>query len=59
MFFTIAGATSPLNIFRRGGITTMTGNDVKTGTVMTRFDMEIGADLAKGREFEIGMLEKA
>ena len=28
MFFTIAGATSPFNIFRRGGISTMTGNDV-------------------------------
>ena len=59
MFFTIAGATSPFNIFRRGGISTMTGNDVKTGTVMTRFDIEIGADLTKGREYEIGLLEKA
>ena len=58
MFFTVAGATSPFNIFRRGGISTMTGNDVKTGTVMTRFDMEIGADLTKGREYEIGLLEK-
>lgn len=58
MFFTVAGATSPFNIFRRGGVTTMTGNDVKTGTVMTRFDMEIGADLTKGREYEIGLLEK-
>ena len=58
LFFTVSGATSPFNIFRRGGISTMTGNDVKTGTVMTRFDIEIGADLTKGREYEIGLLEK-
>ena len=58
LFFTVSGATSPFNIFRRGGISTMTGNDVKTGTVMTRFDIEIGADLTKGREYEIGLIEK-
>lgn len=58
LFFTVSGSTSPFNIFRRGGISTMTGNDVKTGTVMTRFDIEIGADLTKGREYEIGLLEK-
>ena len=58
LFFTVSGATSPFNIFRRGGISTMTGNDVKTGTVTTRFDIEIGADLTKGREYEIGLLEK-
>ena len=58
LFFTVSGATSPFNIFRRGGISTMTGNDIKTGTVMTRFDIEIGADLTKGREYEIGLLEK-
>ncbi len=58
LFFTVSGATSPFNIFRRGGISTMTGNDVKTGTVMTRFDIEVGADLTKGREYEIGLLEK-
>ena len=58
LFFTVSGVTSPFNIFRRGGISTMTGNDVKTGTVMTRFDIEIGADLTKGREYEIGLLEK-
>ena len=58
LFFTVSGATSPFNIFRKGGISTMTGNDIKTGTVMTRFDIEIGADLTKGREYEIGLLEK-
>ena len=58
LYFTVAGENSPLNIFRRGGITTLSGNDVKTGTVVTRFDMEIGADVVKGREYEIGMIEK-
>ena len=59
LYFTVGGTSSPLNIISRGGISTMSGNDVKTGTVMTRFDMEIGADLTKGREYEIGLLEKA
>ena len=58
LWFIAQGANSPVNIFRRGGITTMTGNDVETGTVKTRFDMELGADVVKGREFEIGLLTK-
>ncbi len=59
LYFIPYGTTSPLNIFRRGGITTMSGNDVETGAVKTRFDLEIGADVVKGREYEIGMLAKA
>lgn len=59
LYFIPAGTNSPLNIFRRGGITTMSGNSVDTGTVITRFDMEIGADVVKGREYEIGLLAKA
>lgn len=58
LYFTVAGVNSPLNIFRRGGITTMSGNDVKTGTVTTRFDMEIAADVVKGREYELGEIAK-
>lgn len=58
LYFTAQGNTSPLNVFRRGGIMTMTGNDVETGVVKTRFDIEVGADVVKGREFEIGMLAK-
>lgn len=59
LYFTAAGNKSPLNIFRRGGITTMSGTDVETGTIKTRFDMELGADVTRGREFEIGMMAKA
>lgn len=58
LYFTAAGNKSPLNIFRRGGITTMQGTDVETGTIKTRFDMEIGADVTRGREFEIGLIAK-
>lgn len=58
LYFTAQGNTSPLNIFRRGGIMTMSGNDVETGIVKTRFDIEVGADVVKGREFEIGMIAK-
>ena len=36
----------------------MSGNDVETGVMKTRYDIEIGADVVKGREFEIGMLAK-
>lgn len=58
-YFIPAGAESPFHIFRRGGITTMSANDVKARKVLTRFDMEIGADVVKGREYEIGLMAKA
>jgi hypothetical protein len=47
---------SPLQIFLRGGLTSMTGSDVVTRQHITRFDMEIGADVAKGLENWIGLL---
>jgi len=59
LYFTAAGNNSPLNIFRRGGVMTMSGTDVETGTIKTRFDVELGADVVKGREFEIGMIAKS
>lgn len=58
LYFVAQGVASPLNIFRKGGITTLSGNDIETGVIKTRFDIEIGADVTKGREFEIGMLAK-
>lgn len=58
LYFTAQGTNSPFHIFRRGGITTMSGNDIETGMVKTRFDIEIGADVTKGREFEIGIMAK-
>lgn len=58
LYFTAQGTNSPFHIFRRGGISTMSGNDIETGMVKTRFDIEIGADVTKGREFEIGIIAK-
>lgn len=56
LFFVPQGAVSPLQVFRRGGMTSMTGNDIITGTEMSRYDMEIGAGVAEGREHEIGLI---
>jgi hypothetical protein len=36
----------------------MQGTDVETGTIKTRFDVELGADVVKGKEFQIGMIAK-
>lgn len=55
----IASNNGPLWIFKKGGLSTITGNDIHTGDVMTRFDMELGADVVKGREYEIGFMGKA
>lgn len=52
------GMDSPVNIFRRGGITTMVGTDVKTGRYLTRYDQEFGVDVVKGNEYKIGLMLK-
>lgn len=51
-----AGLKSPIETYTRGGLTSFTGNNVKTGKVETRFDLEVGCDIAKGHEHRIGML---
>jgi hypothetical protein len=51
-----AGAKSPIATWTRGGLTSMTGTDVKTGKLVTRFDIEVAADVAKGQEYQIGTL---
>jgi hypothetical protein len=56
LFFVPQGAVSPLQIFQRGGLTSATGFDPIQGKEITRFDLEIGAGVAQGREFEIGLL---
>lgn len=50
------GTQSGVYTFKRGDITSFTGNDVTTGTIMTRFDLEAGATVAKGREFTVGII---
>ena len=50
------GGDSPIATWTRGGLTSLTGNDVKTGKIVTRFDLEIAVDCAKGQEYKIGLL---
>ena len=50
------GTQSGVYTFKRGDVTSFTGNDVSTGTIMTRFDIEAGATVAKGREFTVGVI---
>lgn len=50
------GGRSPIKMFSKGGLTSMTGNDVASGHVITRYDLEFGVDVAKGRENEIGIV---
>lgn len=51
-----SGIKSPIATYTRGGLTSMMGNNVKTGKVETRFDLEVGCDVAKGQENRIGVL---
>lgn len=55
-FIVPTGIQSPIATYTRGGITSFTGNNVKNGKVETRFDLEVGCDIAKGREFQIGVI---
>ena len=51
-----AGAQSPIYTVTRGGLTSFSCNDVTTGQLISRFDMEIGALLAPGREYTVGII---
>lgn len=55
-FVVPAGAQSPIATYTRGGLTSLTGNDIKTGLQMTRFDIEVGVDVAKGQEYKVGTI---
>ena len=56
LFFLPQGAVSPLQVFLRGGLTSMTGTDIVTRQHLTRFDMELGAGVAEGMEDQIGLI---
>ncbi len=55
-FILPAGAQSPIHTITRGGLTSISGNDITTGELITRFDMEIGALVAPGKEHNIGLI---
>lgn len=50
------GSQSPIKTWTKGGLTTLTGNDVHTGNLVSRFDIEVACDVAKGHEYEIGVI---
>ena len=58
-FIIPAGAKSPIATYTRGGLTSMTGNNVKNGKIETRFDIEVGCDVAKTQEYKIGTIYDA
>lgn len=51
-----AGVNSPIATWTRGNLTSFTGNNVKTGKVETRFDLEVACDVAKGQEHKVGFV---
>ncbi len=53
-FVVPAGVKSPIATWTRGGLTSVTGTNVKNGKYETRFDLEVAADVAKGQEHRIG-----
>lgn len=50
------GMNSPIWTVTRGGLTSFSGNDVTTGNILTRYDLEVGCVIPKGREYMIGMI---
>lgn len=56
LFVIPTGSKSPVKSWTRGGITSFTGNDVTTGKLLTRYDLEIAVDVARGQEYKIGLL---
>lgn len=51
-----AQGVSPIQVFRKGGLTSANAMDIISGQEITRFDMEVAADVVKGREYEIGLI---
>lgn len=50
------GGQSPVHSVTRGGLTSMTGNDVTSGTEISRFDLEIGTILEPNGAYKIATL---
>ena len=53
------GIQSPIATWTKGNLTSFTGNDVKTGRICSRFDLEIAVDVARGMEHRIGLVHDA
>lgn len=59
LFVVPAGAKSPVMSWTRGGLTSCAGLDVTTGKQLTRYDLEVACDVAKGQEYKIGLISDA
>ena len=57
IFVVPTGIASPIQLWTRGGLTSMTGSDVSSGKLLTRYDLEVAADVAKGEEYKIGLID--
>lgn len=55
-FVTPTGGKSPIKTWVRGRLTSMTGEDVKSGQLISRYDIEVAADVAKGKEHQVGVI---
>ena len=51
-----AGVQSPIHTITRGGISSCHGIDITSGMEMTRFDLEVGALVAPGQEYKLGVI---
>ena len=51
-----AGSASPIYTVTRGGLTSFSGNDVTTGQLISRFDLEVGAIVAPNQEYKLAVL---
>lgn len=40
----------------RGGLTSISGNDITTGQLISRFDLEVGCLVVPGQEYRVGMV---
>ena len=49
--------STAVQMFSIGGLTSFSGNDATTGEIVTRMDMAFAADVVKGREYEIGVIQ--
>lgn len=55
-FCTPANGETPVKSWVRGELTSFSGNNVKNGAIETRFDLEVATDVARGHEYEIGVV---
>lgn len=51
------GGQSPIHMITRGGLTSFSGNDVSTGEILTRFDLQAGCFVDPDKAYEIGIIE--